>query len=452
MTDRTMTDLRALSTLGRRGALLSPLALLAGCSLFTTPKKPAIPGRKIPVLPPHNPLDASTNPPAVALPAPMPRKSWPQAGADAAHNPGVSALSARLTEAWRGDIGAGGTYRRALHVQPIVADGRVFTIDANGVVDAFALASGKRLWRKSMRPKHDSSFAFGGGLAAADGMLYVATGFSELRGLDPATGAVRWTRTLDQPVRSAPTVGGGLVYVVLLDNTLRAFDAKTGVFAWRFPTGGSSNSMFGAGAPAYQDGVVVAGFGTGVLAGVNAIGGSAIWEQSLAAGYDQNNPLNVSSIVANPVIAGGLAIATGLAGTTVAFDLRSGRRIWGFSAGGGETPAAAGDWLFLLTDGQRLAAIHIPDGAVAWTRDLPAYTNPAKGTGPITWHGPLIAGAGLILTGSDKRMIVVDAGSGKLLTPPDQGLALNGEADLAPVAADGKLLVLTRNAVLTAYR
>lgn len=452
MTNRTMTDLRALSTVGRRGALLSSLALLAGCSLLSTPKKPPVPGQKIPVLPPHNPLDVSGDAPQVTLPAPVAHRIWGQAGANAAHDPGVNSLPSRLKEVWRHDIGAGSSYRRSLHALPVIAGGRVFTMDANGVVAAFSVQSGKRIWRKSMRPKHDSSFAFGGGLATDGDTLHVATGFGELRALDPASGKARWTHKLGQPIRSAPCIGGGLALIILLDNTLHAFEAKGGDFAWRFPTGEASNSMYGAGTPAYQDGIVAAGFGSGILAGVNAAGGSALWEQSLAAGYDQTNPLDVSSIVASPVIAGGLAIATGLAGTTVAFDLRSGRRIWGYSAGGGETPAIAGDWAFLLTTQQRLAAIHVPDGAVAWVTDLPAFEDAKKETGPITWHGPLLAGAGLILTGSDGRMIVVDAQSGKLATPLADGLALNGQADLAPVAASGTLFVLTRNAVLTAYR
>ncbi len=453
MTRRTMTDLRALSTIGRRGALLSSLAMLSGCGLLSTPPKPPVPGRKIPVLPPHNPLRVAAGAPPVTLPAPQTRTGWGQAGATAAHDAGVSALPARLRMAWHDDIGAGATYRRTLHAAPVIAGGRVFTVDANGVVEARAIADGHRLWRHSMRPRHDNSFAYGGGLAADDAALYVASGFGQLLALDPASGKPRWTKTLDQPFRSAPGLGGGMIFVIMLDNTLQAFDAKTGAFAWRFPTGsGAGGSMFGAGTPAYQDGIVVAGFGSGVLAGVNATGGSAVWEQSLAAGYAQTNPLDVSSIVASPVIAGGLAIATGLAGTTVAFDLRSGRRIWSISAGGGETPAVAGDWLFLLTEGQRLAAIRVADGAVGWVTDLPAYGNPAQRRQPLSWHGPLVAGAGLLLTGSDRRMIVVDALAGKLLTPPDQGLALNGESGLAPIAAAGTLFALTRNAVLTAYR
>ncbi|MCF3946959.1 PQQ-binding-like beta-propeller repeat protein [Acidiphilium sp. AL] len=447
-----MTESRAMTKLGRRSAMLLSAGLLSGCSLFEGSTKKPVPGVKIPVLPPHQPLVANPAAPPVRLPPSAALNAWTQAGANARHNPGSVSLPARLAQAWRTGIGAGGTYRRSLHTQPVVANGRVFTMDANGFVDAVALETGRHLWRQKMRPRHNTSFAFGGGLAIDGGILYVATGFAELRALDPATGAAHWMKKLDQPARSAPAIGGGQIYIVLLDNTLTALDAKTGDFAWRFPTGSSSNSMFGAGAPAYDQGVVVAGFGTGLLAGINATTGSALWEQSLAAGYDVTNPLNVSSIVANPVIGGNLVVATGLAGSTVAFDLRSGRRIWGHGAGGAETPAIAGDWLFLLTDDQRLAAIHMQEGYTAWVTALPAWRNPKTDSGPISWHGPLLAGNGLILTGSDRRMIVVDARTGVLLTPPDRALGLNGVADMAPIAAGGNLLVLTRNAVLTAYR
>ncbi|MGC9269359.1 PQQ-binding-like beta-propeller repeat protein [Acidiphilium sp.] len=452
MTEPAMTTPRAISTIGRRGALLMSAALLSGCSLFEGSDKKPVPGVKIPVLPPHEPLAVSENASAVVLPAPVARMSWPQAGGNARHNTGVAALPARLTQAWRTSIGAGATYRRSLHVQPVIAAGKIFTMDANGFVDAVQFSNGRHIWRQKMRPKHDSSFAFGGGLAFDNGGLYVATGFAELRLLDPATGAARWTKKLDQPARSAPTIGGGRIYIVLLDNTLIALDATTGDFAWRFPTGSSSNSMFGAGAPAYDQGVIVAGFGTGMVAGINAQTGSAVWEQSLAAGYDTANPLNVSSIVANPVIGNNLVVVTGVAGSTVAFDLRSGRRIWGKSAGGAETPAIAGDWLFLLTEDQRLAAIHMAEGYVSWLTDLPAYKNPKKDYGPIRWHGPIVAGSGLILTGSDQRLIVVDARTGILLAKPEDSIELHGVADQPPIAVGGTLLALTRDAVLTAYR
>jgi outer membrane protein assembly factor BamB len=452
MTHTTMTRSSALITTGRRGALLMSAALLSGCSLFEGSDKKPVPGLKIPVLPPHEPLEVDEQAPPVVLPASAPLANWPQAGANPRHDTGAIALPDRLTQAWSTSIGAGATYRRSLHAQPVIAEGKVFTMDANGFVDALMLADGRHLWRQKMRPKHDSSFAFGGGLAYAEGALYVATAFAELRMLDPASGATRWSRQLGQPARSAPTIGGGQIYLVLLDNTLVARDMKSGASTWRFPTGSSSNSMFGAGAPAYDQGIVVAGFGTGMVAGVNAQTGSAVWEQSLAAGYNSANPLNVSSIVANPVIGNNLAVLTSVAGSTVAFDLRSGRRIWGKDVGSAETPAIAGDWLFLLTDKQQLAAVHLADGYVSWLTDLPAYKNPKKDYGPLYWHGPLLAGAGLIMTGSDERMIVADARTGVLLTRPDQALGLRGVADNPPIAASGTLLALTRNAVLTAYR
>ena len=442
--------------MGRRTAMMLPLGLLSGCGLFSGdffgPDKKPIPGLKVPVLPAHEPLAPNPAAPPVSLPPPVKLESWPQVGAGPTHAPGAIALPSRLSQAWRTDIGAGGTYRRLLRVEPVVAGGRIFTMDANGFVDATDFHSGNRLWRQTMRPKHDNSFAFGGGLAFDQGTLYVATAFGQMRALDPTTGRLLWQKPLGQPARSAPTIGGGQIYLVLLDNTLLALGTRDGSFAWRFLAGGAGTSMLGAGAPAYDQGIVVAGFGTGLLVGINAVSGSPAWEQSLAAGYSVDNPLNVSSVVANPVITQNLVIATGLSGSTVAFDLHSGRRIWGRSSGGSQTPAAAGDWLFLLTSDQRLAAIHVPDGFVAWVTQLPAYKFPKHENGPIIWHGPLLGNGILLLTGDDERLLAVDAATGTILDPPDKSLTLNGAADLAPIMAGGALLVLTRNAVLTAYR
>ncbi|HET9148480.1 MAG TPA: PQQ-binding-like beta-propeller repeat protein, partial [Acetobacteraceae bacterium] len=415
------------------------------------PDKKPVPGVKIPVLPPHEPLVPSPSAPPVTLPPAAPLSAWPQPGAGPRHDPGSVLLPPTLRESWRARIGAGGTYRRVLHVEPVIAAGMIFTMDGNGFVDAFSVESGSRIWRRTMRPKHDNSFAFGGGLAFDHGTLYVATGFGQIRALDPATGHVRWQKPLGQPARSAPTIGGGQIFLILLDNTLLSLDAGNGAFNWRFPSGSSVNSMLGAGAPAYDRGIVTAGFGTGLLVGINAASGSPVWEQSLAAGYEADNPLNVSSITANPLIIQGLVIATGLAGSTVAFDLRSGRRIWARSGGGSQTPAAAGDWLFLLTSGQHLAAIHVPDGAVGWVTQLPAFLHPKSDSGPLAWHGPLLAGNALLLTGDDRRLLVVDAITGRIASPPERSLKLNGPADLPPIAAAGKMFVLTRNAVLAAY-
>ncbi len=448
---------RSAFRLGRRGVMLLPLGLLSSCGLlsgdFFGPDKKPIPGVKIPVMPPHEPLTPSPDAPPVTLPAPVSLTDWPQAGAGPAHVPGSATLPSTLRQRWRASIGAGGTYRRLLHAEPVVASGQVFTMDANGFVEATDFRSGGRLWRQTMRPKRDTSFALGGGLGFDSGVLYVATGFGQIRALDPATGKEIWQKPLGQPARSAPTIGGGQIFLVLLDNTLLALNAKDGSFAWRFAAGASANSMIGAGAPAYDQGIVVAGFGTGLLVGINAASGSAAWEQSLAAGYEADNPLDVSSIVANPLITQNLVIATGLSGSTVAFDLHSGRRIWGHSGGGAQTPAAAGDWMFLLTSEQRLAAIQIADGSVGWVTQLPAYKYPKHENGPIAWHGPLIAGDLLLLTGDNERLLTVDATTGViLLASPNASVKLNGPADQVPLAVDDTLLLLTRNAVLTAYR
>ncbi|HQT68088.1 MAG TPA: PQQ-binding-like beta-propeller repeat protein [Acetobacteraceae bacterium] len=443
--------------LGRRVAMLAPLALLAGCGDFLATPKKYIPGDKVPVLPVQNPLLPDANAPAVSLPAPANLIDWPQASAGPTHMCGNIAAGADfnpavLKPAWRTDIGAGGDYRRPLRAQPVVANGTVFTMDANGVVSAYTLADGKHLWRLNTRPKHNNAFDLGGGLGFDSGVLYASTGFGELIAITPASGTIIWRKPLGYPARSAPSIGGGQVYVLTLDDSLLALDAKTGDQNWKLDGGAAENSMLGAGAPAFSNNIVVAGFASGLLAGVDAANGTPLWEQSLAASFGAAGPLEFSSIAAAPVIIDGLVVATGLGGSTVAYDLRSGRQIWSHSAAGTQTPAAAGDWIFTLTNDQTLAAIHAPDGLIGWVSVLPRFKNPKDNYGPITWSGPLLIGGVLMMTGSNERALFVNPLDGALVGTLKTLPHLDGLADLPPIAADGTILVLTRNAKLSAYR
>ena len=53
----------------------------------------------------------------------------------------------------------------------------------------------------------------GGGIAASGGVLYVTTGFGEVFALDPRSGGTIWQETLEAPIRAAPTVQDGRVFV-----------------------------------------------------------------------------------------------------------------------------------------------------------------------------------------------------------------------------------------------
>ncbi len=429
----------------RRTALALSLASLASCSK----PKAKIDGTQIPVLPVTDKLAVSSAAPQVVLPAPVALPAWPQYLAGPAHAPGNLAGPTGLKPAWTAGIGAKGGYRQPLQASPIAANGVIYTMDADGEVEALSASNGNRLWRTDTRPKHASEQNLGGGIALGTGLVYASTGYAELLALDAASGTIKWRQALDFPTRTAPTVAGSLVAVVVQNDLLLTFDATTGTPGWRFT--GQVNPVTTAvavtGAPAYADGIMVAGFSSGTLAALNANSGTPLWEQSFASAFGQASDLDFSDIVAAPVIANGVVYAIGLGDTAMAVDLHSGAKVWTSSVRGTQPFYAAGQFVFLLDGDQTLWAVHADDGLVSWQLSMPGFRNMKKKKKPQLWTGPLLVNGQLLLTNDYGDIAFVDAVAGKITTTSK----LEGFADMPPIAVDGALLQLTRDAVLTYY-
>jgi outer membrane protein assembly factor BamB len=332
----------------------------------------------------------------------------------------------------------------------VVAGGRVFTMDANGVVAAFSATSGNQLWRRPTRPKHVTEQNLGGGIGWDSGVVYAGTGYSELLAIDAGNGAILWRQELDFPARSAPTIAGGVVAVVTQNDLLLTFDPASGTPGWRFSGQVTSitTSVAVTGAPAYDSGILVAGFSSGTLAALDANSGTPVWEQSMASTYGQASPLDFSDVVAPPVIADGVVYAVGLGQTALAIDLHSGAKVWEHDVSGTQAICVAGGFAYLLDTSQTLAAIHADDGLVSWSLQLPMFRNMKKKKGARAFNGPIMVNGQLLFTTSLGEVQFVDPAAGAL--GPLHKIT-GGPADLAPIVVDGAMLLLTRNAQLTAY-
>jgi outer membrane protein assembly factor BamB len=444
---------RRAANLTRRSALVLPLAGLSGCSLFEGwlgEDKPPIPGKREPVLPPRAGLDiaADAGKPNIVLPPPVSNADWPQAGGNPAHLMGHLATAPRLREAWSVSIGSGGGYRRKITAQPVVAGGTVYTMDSDALVRAFDLARGRRRWEFDTQAEDDRSFNVGGGLGFDDGVLYASTGRAELLALDPATGKPKWRKPLPGPARSAPTIAEGRVFVTTIEDELVAFQTKDGARLWSFRAANPSTQVLGQPAPAYSDGFVVGGFGSGEIASLRAISGGPAWTDNLSGGFGSGSLIDISAVRGLPVIADGLVYAIGMGGLMLANDLRSGRRLWERQVAGEDSPWLAGDWLFVISLGQKIAAVSRQTGKVAWVTQLPAFDNPEKQRDPIYWLGPLLAGDRLVAVGTNAEAIAASPYTGAILGRQP----LSGRASVAPVLASGTLLVVTDDGTLLALR
>ena len=415
---------------------------------FTTKKTP-LPGKRELVISARHGLVPDPAAPQVSLPPPVRNAGWPQAGGNPAHLMGHLEANTSLTEAWRADIGRGGGYRRVILAQPVVSAGRVFAMDSAGVVTAFQLSNGERIWRAKTRRNDDDSTNVGGGLAEANGVLYAVNGLAELVAFDAATGGVKWRRDIAAPARSAPTLVEGRLFCLTIDDRLLALTTATGRQIWQYQATNATTAMLGQPAPAYANGLLVAGFASGDLACLRADTGTVVWTDNLATETGPANLANFSSIRGRPVIANDEVLAIGLGGEAVGIDLPSGRRLWQKNVASVNSPWVAGNWMFIVSADQKMAAISTADGLVAWASQLPQWNNPAKQKNAISWFGPVLLRDRLVVAGTSKDALSVSPYTGRILSRQKLSAAA---APLEPVVADGTLLMVSDDGRLLALR
>ena len=198
---------------------------------------------------------------------------WPQNGGVPSHamhhlaaNDSSDARLARL------DSAAGRAATSQLLARPVVAAGRVFTMDAEGAISAFDVASGQRAVGRSSRPTSmPDDGLLGGGLAYDSGWLFASHEHGRGAGhqrdqrhrdLAPDAGPAAARRA---DGRRRPRAGGDSA-----DNQLYALDGQSGRPIWRHAGFFEGTGLLGGPSPAVEDGVVVVPYSSAEVFGAPA--------------------------------------------------------------------------------------------------------------------------------------------------------------------------------------
>ncbi|MBT3360752.1 MAG: PQQ-binding-like beta-propeller repeat protein [Rhodospirillales bacterium] len=433
-------------------ALLTGVALVsAACdTLFPDAQDPPLPGERLSVMVHSRTLaaDPELADAEILLPPPSINPDWPQAGGYANHAMHHIEVGDSLNEAWSEDVGESADDEERLVASPIAAGGMVFTIDADTAVSALGGESGNKLWSVELTPDEEDDGHISGGLAFENGQVFVSTGFAQVIALNAKTGEVNWRRSVEAPMRAAPTVRGGRVFVITLDNKLYALNAQTGETLWTYSAATEVASLLGGASPAVDEGIVVAPFTSGELIALRVESGRVLWTESLAAVRRTDVVSTLSHIRGRPIIDRGRVYAVSHSGQMAAIDLRSGRRVWDKEIGGLENPWVAGDYLFLLTNDAELLCLSRKSGRVFWVQSLPRFEDEEDREDPIVWTGPILASDRLIVAGSHGESYAISPYDGRFLGKMD----MPDGVSVPPIVAGGIVYVLTDNASLVALR
>jgi outer membrane protein assembly factor BamB len=333
-------------------------------------------------------------------------------------------------------------------------------MDGESTVSAFDARTGSQLWKTNVRPpvnKRDRE-AFGGGLAYADGKLYVSSGYRAVTQLDARTGAVGWRTLTEQPVHAAPTVAGGRVMVVAIDNTLLTFDAATGAAGWTYQGLSEPARILAASSPAVSGDTVVASFGSGELVALRVANGNDLWSEALSRASRTSALSEIRDIPGRPVIYQGDVFAVSHSGVFSATDLRTGQSRWSLPVVGVTTPLPAGDVVYVVAKDGKVICAARETGLIYWIRDLNEGRKFRKTGGFLgiggkrvikpLWSSPLLASNRLLIVGSTGELIALNAKTGAV----ERTVKLGDPALMGPIAMGGMVYVATDKADLIALR
>lgn len=423
------------------------LALVSACSS----DEPALEGRRLAVLTYGSELmpdaDLKKN---YLLPEPENVFEWGQAGGLSHHVMQNPALPAKVMQAWKVSIGRGGSKKSVLLAEPVGRKGIVYTIDSAGEVRAFSMTGGKEIWSVLLPQKGASRKigSIGSGLALDQDRLFAALGTGEVVALDSGNGTELWRITLNSPVRSAPTVYGGRIFVITADNKLTALAQDDGRTLWQHYAFFESLSLLGKAAPAIDSGIGIAAFASGDIVAFRPENGSIIWTEALGASRLNGAAADINDIRARPVISDDRVFVVSNGGVLSALDLKNGAVIWEREIGGVNQPWLAGEVLYVLSSYDELVALDASSGKILWVNRLTQWLDPEKRKEKLIWTGPVMAGSRLILVNSEGKAVAVAPQTGTIIGWDE----IDDTGALPPIVLENTLFFVTENGKLIAYK
>jgi outer membrane protein assembly factor BamB len=438
-----------LATVRRGAAVLCAAAcvLIAACDKTKVP----LPGERVSVLQQssENAADPTLTEMAVRLPKPYVNKDWAQVGGNQSHAMyHLQVSSDVLTEVWSADIGSSADSANRLLAEPVVADGIIYTLDAESLVRAFDANTGARLWQADFTPDDEDDDLFGGGMAVAEGKIFVTTPYAKVYALDAKTGNFIWEAKAPAPMRAAPAVSDGRVFATTIDNQLVAFAVDDGRRLWSNAGVEEAAGLLGGSTPAVLGNVVVAAYTSGELLAFDVVNGHSLWTDSLAGKARTSSVAALTDIRGRPVIDRDRVIAIGNGGVMAAIELRRGERYWDKDLGGTQMPWAAGDYIYVVTSQSEVVCVTRDDGKIKWLTPLPPFEDMDTREEPIYWSGPVLVGDRLLVTGSNGLALSISPYTGALLGKQE----LPDRSHLPPIVANEMVYMLSDDADLIALK
>ena len=268
-------------------------------------------------------------------------------------------VEATLIRQWSVNVG-NGQGSNYTEITPSIDGGVIYAASEDGVVVAIEISTGNTLWRTRVEG------VITGGVGSGEGLVMIATESAEVIVLDQADGTFKWQQAVSSEVLSAPQTNGDVVVAQTVDDKLVALDFDDGEQRWIYETTQPALTLRGSSKPVIAANAVIAGFSNGTLVAVSAEDGVYLWEERVAVPEGEYDIDRVIDVDGDLLLDGGRILAASYQGNLMAFEVTSGRIVWGMEASSYHGMAQGFGNIYYCDDQSQVFAIRDNSEDIVW--------------------------------------------------------------------------------------
>ena len=272
-----------------------------------------------------------------------------------------------LQTEWSVSIG-NGQGSNYTEITPVIDGDVIFAASEDGDIAAIGASSGDIHWLTRLRT------VITGGVGAGSGLVMVGTQQAEIVVLDQITGDELWRTSVSSEVLSPPQTNGDVVVAQTVDGKLLALDIEDGNQRWIYETNLPALTLRGTSRPVITStGAVIAGFSNGTLVAVSAADGIWRWEERVAVPEGQYDIDRVIDVDGDLLLDGNRILASSYQGNLMAFDVASGRIVWGMEASSYHGLDRGFGNIYYCSDRSHIVAVRDNSNDIVWENENLAY-------------------------------------------------------------------------------
>ena len=288
----------------------------------------------------------------------------------------------KIKKLWTAKAGGKSEFLRVA-LRPAGDGNRIYVASYDGVVSAFDLQSGKRVWQNKLKTELSS------GPGVGEGRVVVVSRDGFAIALDAGTGELQWRADIDGESLARPIISGESVVLQTIDNRMRAVSVYDGRQRWVLEQSTPSLTVRGSADPVLVGNIAIGGFDNGRLVAADLTTGDVVWESLLSPPKGRSDLDRLSDIDGSIAVVGQDVYASGYQGRLAAIASESGQVLWTREISSHEGVSADWNSVYTVSAAGEIVALTRRDGAEAWRNSDLLRREP---TLPIPFHTTVAVG------------------------------------------------------------